>query len=388
MLYLGTENALYFSIDDGQHWLPLQSGLPHAPVHWLTIQEHFNDLVVATYGRGFFILDDITTLRQLTASAASEAAHLFAPRPTYRLRNTTEPMMMPDDATEGVNPPDGGPITFRLASAPPKDPKDPAKVVVKMVIKDAGGQAVRTLDVKEPKAGLNRVWWDLRGEPSTEVTPRMRPVNADDFKMNPDGTRKFAMAGASRVSVLVPPGTYTVTLTGAGPDATERMTVLKDPNTAGSDADIQAQTRVSRDVHEQMSRTAALINRSEAIRAQIANLKTFVGDDAAAKELIAAGENLDKQVIAVEERLFNITATGRGQDFLRMPSQLLEKLSHLADTLQLGDFAPTDQQLEVEKLLTDQVAAATRDLNAVVEKDVAAFNDMLRRRNIGAVVVR
>jgi hypothetical protein len=166
------------------------------------------------------------------------------------------------------------------------------------------------------------------------------------------------------------------------------MTVLKDPNTAGSDADIQAQTRVSRDVHEQMSRTAALINRSEAIRAQIANLKTFVGDDAAAKELIAAGENLDKQVIAVEERLFNITATGRGQDFLRMPSQLLEKLSHLADTLQLGDFAPTDQQLEVQKLLTDQVAAATRDLNAVVEKDVAAFNDMLRRRNIGAVFVR
>jgi len=388
LLFLGVENGVYFSIDDGRRWVPLQSGLPHAPAHWITIQEQFSDLVVATYGRGFFILDDITPLRQLASENQGGGTRLFAPRPTYRLRNTTEPMMMPDDATEGVNPPDGGPITFRLASAPPKDPKDPAKVVVKIVIKDAGGQAVRTLDVKEPKAGLNRVWWDLRGEPSTEVTPRMRPVNADDFKMNPDGTRKFAMAGASRVSVLVPPGTYTVTLTGAGPDATERMTVLKDPNTAGSDADIQAQTRVSRDVHEQMSRTAALINRSEAIRAQIANLKTFVGDDAAAKELIAAGENLDKQVIAVEERLFNITATGRGQDFLRMPSQLLEKLSHLADTLQLGDFAPTDQQLEVQKLLTDQVAAATRDLNAVVEKDVAAFNDMLRRRNIGAVFVR
>jgi hypothetical protein len=137
-----------------------------------------------------------------------------------------------------------------------------------------------------------------------------------------------------------------------------------------------------------MSRAAALINRAETIRAQVANLKTFVGDDAAAKELIAAGENLDKQVIAVEERLFNITATGRGQDFLRMPSQLLEKLSHLADTLQLADFAPTDQQLEVQKLLADQVAAATRDLNAVVDKDVAAYNDMLRRRNIGTVIVR
>ena len=388
LLFLGVENGLYFSTDDGQHWVPLQSGLPHAPVHWITIQEHFSDLVVATYGRGFFILDDITPLRQLAADSRNAGTRLFAPRPTYRLRNITEPMTMPDDPTEGVNPPDGGPITFRLASVPAKDPKEPAKAVVKIVIKDAGGQAIRTIDVKEPKVGLNRVWWDLRGEPSTEVTPRTRPVGADDFKMNADGTRKFAMAGASRLSVLVPPGSYSVTLTGAGPEATERMTVLKDPNTAGSEADIQAQTKAIREVHDQMGKTAALVNRSEAIRAQIANLKTFIGDDAAAKELIAAGENLDKQVIAVEEGLFNLTATGRGQDFLRMPSQLLEKLAHLADTLQLADFAPTDQQLAVQKLLADQVAAATRDLNAVVEKDVAAYNDMLRRRNIGTVVVR
>ena len=97
---------------------------------------------------------------------------------------------------------------------------------------------------------------------------------------------------------------------------------------------------------------------------------------------------LDSGEFRNDRRLFNLTATGRGQDFLRMPSQLLEKLAHLADTLQLADFAPTDQQFAVQKLLTDQVAAATRDLNAVVEKDVAAFNDMLRRRNIGTVVVR
>src|SRR5262249_31008296 len=97
---------------------------------------------------------------------------------------------------------------------------------------------------------------------------------------------------------------------------------------------------------------------------------------------------LDKRVTAVEARLFNITATGRGQDFLRMPSQLLEKLAHLADTLQLSDFAPTDQQLEVLKLLADQVNTSTADLNTVVSKDVTTFNEMLRRRNIGTVIVR
>jgi photosystem II stability/assembly factor-like uncharacterized protein len=384
LLYLGVENGLYFSLDDGDHWTPLQAGLPHAPLHWLTIQEHFNDLVVATYGRGFFILDDVTPLRQMTPDRLNADVHLFAPRATYRLREIAAPMMMPDDATEGMNAPDGAPITFWLKAAPPNDAKD----AVKVVVKDAGGQIVRTIDVKEPRAGLNRVWWDLRGEPSTEVKPRTPPLYAGDFKMNPDGTRKFAMAGSSRLSVLVTPGTYSVTLTAAGRTAAEKLVVRKDPNTAGTESDIQAQTKTILEVREAMSKTADLVNRAEAIRAQIGNVKTFVGDDAAAKELIAAGEELDKKVIAVEERLFNMTATGRGQDFLRMPSQLLEKLAHLADTLQLSDFAPTDQQLEVHKMLSDHVGAAVNDLNSVVTKDVKTFNEMLQRRNIGTVIVR
>jgi photosystem II stability/assembly factor-like uncharacterized protein len=388
LLYLGVENGLYFSPDDGEHWTPLQSGLPHAPLHWLTIQEHFNDLVVATYGRGFFILDDLSPLREITADVLNRNAHLFAPRVTYRLREITAPMMMSDDATEGVNAPDGVPITFWLkTSAPPKDSKEP-RDAVKIVVKDAGGQVLRTIDVKEPRAGLNRVWWDLRGEPSTEVKPRTPPLYAPDFRMNPDGTRRFAMAGASRLSVLSPPGNYTVTLTAAGTTATQNLVLRKDPNTAGSEADIQAQTKAIRDLHAAMSKAAALINRAEAVRAQIGNVKTFVGDDAAAKELIAAAEDLDKKVIAVEERLFNLTATGRGQDFLRMPSQLMEKLAHLADTLQLSDFAPTDQQLEVQKVLGEQVETSTRDLDTVVTKDVATFNEMLQRRKIGTVIVR
>src|SRR5204862_7226338 len=137
-----------------------------------------------------------------------------------------------------------------------------------------------------------------------------------------------AVIGASRLSVLVAPGTFTVTLAAAGQTKTENLVVRKDPNTAGSEADIQAQTQAIRDVRDVMNKTADLINRAEAIRAQIANVKTFVGDDAAAKELRAAGDDLDKKVIAVEERLFNMTATGRGQDALRMPSQLMEKLAH------------------------------------------------------------
>jgi len=384
LLYLGVENGLYFSLDEGEHWIPLESGLPHAPLHWLTIQEHFNDLVAATYGRGFFVLDDITPLRQLTADLLTANVHLFAPRATYRLREITAPMMMPDDATEGMNAPEGAPITFWLKTAPPKEAKD----AVKIAIKDAAGQTVRTIAVKEPRAGLNRVWWDLRGDPTTEVKLRTPPLYAADFRMNPDGTRRFAIIGSSRLSVLVPPGTFTVTLTAGGQTATQDLIVRKDPNTAGTDADIQAQTKAIRDVRDAVNKAADLINRAEAVRAQIANVKTFIGDDAAAKELSAAGDDLDKKVIAVEEQLFNMTATGRGQDALRMPSQLLEKLAHLADTLQFSDFAPTDQQIEVQKMLADEVAAAAGSLNTVVTKDLSAFNGMLQRRNIGTVIVR
>jgi photosystem II stability/assembly factor-like uncharacterized protein len=107
LLYLGTENALYVSFNDGGNWHPLQTNLPHAPVHWLTIQDHFNDLVVGTYGRGFWILDDVTPLQQLTSGVMELDVHLFAPRPAYRFHFVTSPMSQRADTAVGKNPPYG-----------------------------------------------------------------------------------------------------------------------------------------------------------------------------------------------------------------------------------------------------------------------------------------
>ena len=84
LLYLGTENGIYVSFNDGEDWQPLQMNLPHAPVYWITVQEQFNDLVIATYGRGVWILDDVTPLRELTQEVMSADAHLFTTRPAYR----------------------------------------------------------------------------------------------------------------------------------------------------------------------------------------------------------------------------------------------------------------------------------------------------------------
>jgi photosystem II stability/assembly factor-like uncharacterized protein len=380
LLYLGTENALYFSEDEGAHWLPLQSGLPHAPVHWLTIQEHFNDLVVATYGRGFYVLDDITPLRTLTPDTLSEAAHLFPPRPAYRFRTITEPMSMPDDATEGRNPPAGADITFSLKATP----DDAAREKIKIVVSDAAGKTVRTFDVgKDAAAGINRVWWDLRMDPTEELKLRTPPLNVPDFAMNKEGLRKLATAGP--LSVLVPPGAYTVKLTAGGVERSETLTVRKDPNTAGSEQDLAAQTAAMLTIRDAMSSAARTVNAAESVRAQLAAWRTLAGAGAP-KEVIAAADDLEKQLVGVESRLFNMTATGRGQDFLRTPSQLLEKLSHLADVVSYADFAPTNSQIEVRDLLTQELAHDREQMDGLFARTLAAFNAMLRERQLGTIV--
>ena len=382
LLYLGTENALYFSVDDGQRWQPLQSGLPHAPVHWLTIQEHFNDLVVATYGRGFWILDDVTPLRSITPDALNESAHLFEPRAAYRFRTITDPMSMPDDATEGRNPPYGAAINFSLKSAPRED----ARAKTKIVISDAGGKVVRTLEVgKDATAGLNRVWWDLRMDPTEEITLRTRPLYAPEFALGPDGTRKFPTAAS--VSVLVPPGAYTVKLITGDVERTAPLTVLKDPNTTGSGEDITAQTKVMLSIRGNTNAVAKMINTAESVRAQLVAWRAMVHGTPPSSDVTAAADALEKEVVDIEARLVNLTATGRGQDFLRTPSQMIDKLTHLADVVSYADFAPTDSQLQVDAKLSQEIAHDREQLEGVLARPLATFNALLRERQLGALVV-
>ena len=112
LLYLGTENAIYMSFDDGENWQPLQNDLPHAPVSGIVVQEHFNDLVISTYGRGFFILDDVSPLQQLTPQVMASDMHLFPPRAAYRFRPITAPSTTYDDPTVGENPKYGASINY------------------------------------------------------------------------------------------------------------------------------------------------------------------------------------------------------------------------------------------------------------------------------------
>jgi hypothetical protein len=198
-------------------------------MYGLVVQENFNDLVVGTYGRGYWILDDVTPLQQLTSEVVASTAHLFEPRDAYRFHEITSPMDMPNDPSEGQDPPYGASINYWLASEPEGD--------ATIRIANASGETVRTLD-GTTYAGINRVVWDLEGEPSTQIKLRTTPLYADWVDLGED---RWRPAPRGRTSILQPPGTYSVTLSVGGQEYTQSLTVLKDPNSEGSEANIHTQ---------------------------------------------------------------------------------------------------------------------------------------------------
>ena len=363
LLYVGTENGLYVSFDDGEKWEPLQGNLPHAPVYWMVIQEHFNDLVVGTYGRGFWILDDLTPIQQMKQEVRDANASLFPPRPTYRFRPSVTPVTMSDDPSAGQNPQYGAAITYYLKSAPAGD--------VKIRIEDARGQRIRILNGTK-NVGLNRVTWNLEGESTTEVRMQTSPAFAPEVKVGPDGTRNAP--GAGRLSILMPPGTYTVKLIAGGETLSQPLVIRKDPNSGGTEAEIAAQTAMMLDLQKDLESGAQMVNQIESIRSQVEKV-----DSAAVK---TAAEAFNKKLIEIEENLIQLRLTGQGQDTVRWPPKLLTKINYLAGGLASGDFGPTRQQREVQALLKQQLTAVRQRLDAVLSQDLPVINKLLADNNI------
>jgi photosystem II stability/assembly factor-like uncharacterized protein len=376
LLFLGTENAVYVSFDDGENWQSLQNNLPHAPAYWLVVQEHFNDLVVGTYGRGAWILDDITPLREMTPPVLNADAHLFAPRQTYRFRAITAPAMPYDDLTVGTNPPYGAGINYFLKSAPTGN--------VTIAIQDSKGQTVRTLQGPR-NPGLNRVYWDLRDAPSRRVTFRTTPLFAPEIRVGPDGIRESEGGfggGGGGLTIMQPPGTYTVKLSVNGRDYTQSLRVLKDPHSAGTEADIAAQQQTLVAVRRDLDAAVDAVNTAELVRNQLVNLKNIVQDT----ELRRAIDELDKKIVAAEGTLVELRNTGRGQDGVRWGSKLVQKFGYLANSMSSGDFKPTNQHVAVHKDLQERLKTSQGQIGDVMNRDLGAVNDMLKRANLPTVV--
>ena len=366
LLYVGTENALYVSFNDGDDWQPLQNNLPHAPVSGMVVQEHFGDLVVGTYGRGFWILDDLTPLQQLTPEVMASSAHLFAPRDAYRFRPITPPSVPYSDPTEGRDPEYGASINYWLSES-----ADDAPAVE---ILDAAGDVVRTLTGTN-NAGVNRVHWNLRDESNGPIRLLTSPMYADQIDVGDDGR---PAPGARQVSILLPPGRYTVRLNAAGETHDQPLTVIKDPHSAGTEADIAAQAAFLREVRDDIVTAGEAVHRVEAMRVQLATMSRFA-DDAALTEAISA---LRDQLVDLQMNMVDLRLTGQGQDGVRFGATLLQKLGYLTGAISGADFPPTDQELEVKALLHGKLREHMEALETLVANEVAALNEMLRARGM------
>jgi hypothetical protein len=210
---------------------------------------------------------------------------------------------------------------------------------------------------------------------------RTSPLYAPYVRVGPEGWRPAP--GTGRLSVLAPPGTYTVKLSAGGRDLTQPLAVLKDPNSAGTEADIDAQMKVLFDLRRDLNAGADLLNQIERVRGQIANLGQLVQDASIKK----AGDEFDRKLIAVEGNLVELRLTGRG-DGTRWGAKLLGKIFYLANGLASGDFRPTDQQVEVKQLLEERLKTCQSQLDDVLKRDLDAFNNALRKANLPTIVAR
>ena len=373
MLYLGTENAIYVTFDNGDTWQPLQNDLPAAPVSGIVVQEHFHDLVISTYGRGFWILDDITPLRAMTPEVLSQPAHLFAPRAAYRFRGITAPSTPYDDPTVGENPQYGAAINYYVGQ--------PVAGGGTVTIANARGQVVRTLTAPGG-AGLNRIHWDLRYEPTKALKFRTDPLYGHELPRTNDDTRPPA-GGAPQISILAPPGQYSVKLTIGGRDYSQPLTVRKDPHSGGTEADIDAQTTLLSTLATGLNSGVDAVNQLEFMRNQIQEVLRTTSES----EVKQMAQQVHDSLTELETNLYDLRITG-GQDGVRYAAKLLSRFSFLANGVSGSDFKPTDQHLEVAKLLGERLQAQVGQLKGLVDTDVARLNDVLRRHSAGSIVTR
>ena len=391
MLYAGTENALYVSLDDGAHWMEINGSLPHAPVSWLQIQGHFHDLVVSTYGRGFWIADDISYLRAMADSLVPKAATLLPMRAAYRFRRVSTPTGATNSLVSGEDPPLAATINYTVASVPTDST---AKDSVNFRVYDGTGALIRKFKAAPAKRGLNRALWDLRHEGPRKAKLRTAPRGNTTLKVadsRPLVPWDLDLVGG-QVGPLVAPGTYTLAMIWKGDTLRSRVEVRRDPNSEGTDADITAQVTLALRIRDALTETVALIDESEwsrrgfdqlrsNLRERLKDFREFgpsPGRDlsiADAEAFLKEIDSVEKKVVDIEAQLYDVALTGAREDAFRNPNQLYEKLASVGSDIAASsaDFRPTDSQGAVYDMLREQLGGLKKQFNGLVTNDLSAF---------------
>ena len=381
MLFAGTDNSVWMTVDDGAHWTKLRLNMPPAPVYWLVVQERFDDLVVATYGRGFYILDGIGSLRGLDEETLASNT-LFDIRPAYRWQETqgikTEASM-----STGSGPRYGADINYFVAD------EDGGRARIR--IEDASGEVVREL-TGPTQPGINRVYWDLRHPAPSLPRFQTKPPGRDWVPLEQGGDRVVYVWDIDLIrgqrGPLAVPGTYTVTVTLGDEELSRPLEVLGDPYSTGSLADIREQVAFSLQMRDQISDIASVIERMEYTRVQLGAAAGALASDADAQAVLAEVKRLTTVATELEGRLVDIHLTGAREDSFRNPMRLYGRFSALASDVDWkgSDFVPTQQQREVHQVLTDRLEDAKQAIQTFFDGELNRLNDQLRALGRPAIV--
>ncbi|HEY5074696.1 MAG TPA: hypothetical protein VII34_08375 [Pyrinomonadaceae bacterium] len=350
LVYAGTETGVYVSFDSGDHWQSLQLNLPTTSVRDLNV--HGSDLVVATYGRGLWILDDLSPLRQMSAAMTNGNAYLFHPSTAVRVRWDNHPdTPLPADTPAGENPPEGAILYYYLNSSGAKQ--------ISMEIRDERGNIVRQFSSKAPsaeqrpknvpdywfgpaeilptRAGLNRFVWNLEWPHPDTLTYNFRGRHIDYIEYTlPD----HAIAGKTPVNQprgpLAVPGKYEVVLTVDGKTYRQPLVVTLDPRVRVAPGDLEAQLDIARMIDDWMNSSYRSFNEVVALRASVAAIQKSLNGNTQAKALSDALQTLDKELGEIQEG--TNTAPGFGA--------VNRDVTRFVTMIQSGDIRPARSVIE------------------------------------------
>ena len=360
LLYAGTEYGMYISFDDGANWKPFQLNLPLVSITDLAVKN--DNLVVATQGRSFWIIDDLTPLHQLDNTIAKKDHHVFQPMLSYRMKQSGRGR--PNKLLVGENHPGGVMIHYYFKELPAKDQ------VVRLDILEEDGDFIKSYisNAKEkkqkftPKQGMNRFVWD------------MRYPDAVSF----DGLVLYSSNTKGPVAV---PGNYKVRLTVGEESITQDFEIKMDPRSESTVEDLQAQFDYLMDVRDKLSEAHQAVIDIRSTRKDLEYLKEKLGDDDAYVDIIKSLDRFDEQMTIIENNIHETRNEAR-QDPLNFGIKLNNRLAYLATHEAAGDFRPTDQGVAYKEEVSAQIDQELVDLKTLMDEQVGKINSMIQSKGI------
>ena len=380
LLFAGTETGIYASFDNGTSWQPLQLNLPVVPITDIAVKD--DDVVVSTQGRSFWILDDISPLRQMSKATSAALAHLYKPAVAHRFFGLSFPL-----PNRGQNPPNGALFYYSLKN----DLKEGEEITLEIL--DSAGKPVRKFSSKpdpDKKAGGGFLAEFFGITAPTDQLPAQAGLNrfAWDLKY-PEASSFDGMIlwGGGTDGPVAVPGTYQAKLVAAGATFTEPFEVKGDPRLDVTQADLQKQFDLQMKIRDKLTATHDAVKRIRGVRDQLTSATDRAKGTAGEKAVAEAADALKKKLTAVEEALYQ-TKNKSSQDPLNYPIRLNNKLAGLSGVVGSADAAPTEQSVAVYADLAGKIDKELATLKDALDQDVPAFVKLVKDQDVPAIVIR